>query len=101
MDSQDWAVYCADCEKWLNSHDGNKEEMLRITFLHLKEVSFRSHIVYIGYRLGGFFKHSNYLAFRFNHRVGQVADFLDEAGSKEDKIRTLLHKLEHLESPNT
>ncbi len=100
MDSQDWAAYCTDCDKWLNLHDGHKEEMLLITFQHVKEASFRGHIVYIGYRLVGFFRHSNYLAFRFNHRVGQLADFLDEEGSDDDKIRTLLHKLEHLESPN-
>ncbi len=101
MDSRYWAAFCADCDRWLNRNDGSKEDMLLTTFQHLKEASFRKHIVYIGYRIEGSIKHSNYLAFRFNHRVGQVADFLEEPGSQEDKIRHVLQKLGEMEGqPN-
>ncbi len=99
MDSQEWSAYCADCNKWLNRKDSTKEDMLFMTYQHLKESSFRMHIVYIGYRIDGSTSYSNYLAFRFNHRVGQVADLIEDApGTQEDKIRHVLQKIECLEN---
>ncbi len=97
MDSQEWSAYCIDCNQWLNRDDGKKEEMLLITFQHLKDASFRKHAVYIGYRVESSTAHSNYLAFRFNHRVAQVADYLDTPGSQEEKIRQVLQKMEGME----
>ncbi len=98
MDSQEWAAYCSDCNKWLNRKDGTKEDMLIVTYQHLKESTFRKHLVYIGYRIDSSTPHSNYLAFRFNHRVGQVADLMDAPGTQEDKIRHVLQKIECLEN---
>ena len=98
MDSQEWSAYCADCNKWLNRKDSTKEDMLFMTYQHLKESSHRKHIVYIGYRIDSSTGYTNYLAFRFNHRVGQVADFMDVPGSKEEKIRHILKKIECLEN---
>lgn len=95
---QEWSAYCTDCNAWLNQEDGEKDDILWATFQHLKNASFREHIVYIGYRISSPSSHSNYLAFRFNHRVGQVADFMDSPGTEEEKIRQVLRKMESIES---